>query len=107
VDAGVLELPGVIVADCNAASDYVRFQTAASGLGLIDRARVFAQYWTHPDDQIDEWRHKSEKCAEALVPDGVAPRFVLGAYFANPVALARFVQLGVALTAEVKAGMFF
>jgi hypothetical protein len=29
------------------------------GLDLIDRSVVFATYWTHPGDEITEWRHKS------------------------------------------------
>ncbi|MBI4556713.1 MAG: DUF4433 domain-containing protein [Candidatus Hydrogenedentes bacterium] len=104
---GVLDLPGVIVADRNASSDYVVFRPVATGLDLLDSSRVFAQYWTHPDDPIDEMRHKSEKCAEVLVPDRVSPEFIIGAYVANPAALHRWQALGVHVTVEVRHGFFF
>jgi len=47
VDAKVLDLPGVIIADRNAASEWVRFFPVGEGLKALDRDRVFARYWTH------------------------------------------------------------
>lgn len=79
VSADVLHLPGVVVADMNAASDYVRFGPAPAALANIDRDLVFAEYWRHPDDHIRELRHRSIKCAEVLVPERVETRHVLGA----------------------------
>jgi O-acetyl-ADP-ribose deacetylase (regulator of RNase III) len=32
---------------------------------------IYARDWKHPDDQIREWRHKSRKCAEVLIPHSV------------------------------------
>ncbi len=87
VDAKVLDLPGVIIADRNAASDWVRFSRVGDGLKTIDRDRVFARYWTHPENVFDEMSHKSEKCAEVLVPDCVLPGLLVGAYVANEAAL--------------------
>ena len=40
----------------------------------------------HPEDMYDEMNHKSEKCAEVLVPDRVKAQFVVGAYVANQTA---------------------
>jgi hypothetical protein len=37
VDAKVLDLPGVIIADRNAASDWVRFFSVDEGLKALDR----------------------------------------------------------------------
>ena len=48
VQADVVDLPQVVIADQNAASDYVRFANASVGLALIDHDTVFAEYWTHP-----------------------------------------------------------
>lgn len=80
VDPAVLDLPLVAISDQNAASDYARFHPSPSGLRYIDRERVFARSWKHPDDQREEWRHESSMCAEVLVPDRVAVALVLGAY---------------------------
>jgi hypothetical protein len=59
VNARILDVPEVIVADHNASSDYVRFYPVTLGLAVIDKDMLFARYWTHPDDIIKEWAHKS------------------------------------------------
>lgn len=80
VSADVVDIDGVVIADCNASSDYVRFADATRGLRLIDDEEAFAQYWTHPGDPIAQTRHKSRMCAEVLVPDRVEPAYIHGAY---------------------------
>jgi len=107
VDAKVLDLPGVIIADRNAASEWVRFSAVADGLKGINRDRVFARYWTHPQDVYDEMSHKSEKCAEVLVPDCIRPSLLLGAYVANEMALRKFQQLNIALPVSIRNDIFF
>ena len=59
VSLAVLDLPGVVVTDQNAASNYVRFAGGANALAIVDGAFTFAEFWTHPEDAIQEWRHKS------------------------------------------------
>ena len=59
----MLDLTIVIVTDRNAATDMVRFWDVAEGLARLDYQRLFAQYWTHPDDLYDQDNHKAEKCA--------------------------------------------
>lgn len=107
VDAAVLDLPGVIVADCNAASGWSRFSPMAPRIRAIDRDRVYAQYWTHPLDPYDEMRHKSEKCAEVLVPDQVEVKFFKGVYVANETGLSRFRQLNIELPVCIRSDIFF
>ncbi|MGH8933130.1 MAG: DUF4433 domain-containing protein [Egibacteraceae bacterium] len=80
VSTAVLDLPDVVVTDQNAASDYVRFADASTGLRRIDQSTVFAASWKYPDDQIAEWRHQSAMCAEVLVPTVVDSGFIVGAY---------------------------
>jgi hypothetical protein len=106
VDASVLDQPGVIVADRNAASDYVRFYTAA-GIQALDKDLVFAQFWTNAVDPYEVMRHKSIKCAEVLAPDSVDPEFLIGSYVANERALRAFEALGTRLPVVVKGAMFF
>jgi hypothetical protein len=107
IDARVLDLPGVIIADRNAASDWTGFRPVAGGLSVISKERVFARYWTHPDDPYEEMRHKSEKCAEVLVPDRVDPGLIDGAYVANQAALVEFQRLNSELSIRVRGDMFF
>lgn len=85
VSPEVLDLDGVVVADCNASSDYVRFADPINGLKRIDRERIFARSWNHTD-HYEKVLHKSQMCAEVLVPEFVSPIFVLGAYIASEAA---------------------
>jgi ssDNA thymidine ADP-ribosyltransferase DarT-like protein len=107
VSPAVLDLPGVVVTDQNAASNYVRFAGGANGLAIVDGALTFAEFWTHPEDAIQEWRHKSAMCAEVLVPDVVPPRFVTGAYVSGPAAARNFGAIGLALGSCINRALFF
>src|SRR5437867_9209452 len=70
VTPDVLDLPGVIITDGNASSDYISFRAAPDGLKIVDRSMTFADDWTDPD-YIQFLRKKTAKCAEVLVPDAV------------------------------------
>jgi len=107
IDSAVIDQAGVIITDRNAASGWVGFRPVADGLSVISRERVFARYWTHRDDPYDEMSHKSEKCAEVLVPDRVDVRFIAGAYVANQAALAEFERQNFQLPVRVRGDMFF
>lgn len=103
----VLDQLGVIVTDRNAASGWARFWPVAAGLGNISGDRLFARYWTHRDNPYEEMSHKSEKCAEVLVPDRVEVRFIIGAYVSNQIAQLAFQQLNTGLPAQIRGDMFF
>lgn len=107
IDPTVLDRPGVIVTDRNAASAWARFWPVAAGLPNISRERLFARYWKHPDDPYDEMSHKSEKCAEVLVPDRVEVRLIIGAYAANQIVPQAFQQLNMGLPVQIRAELFF
>lgn len=106
VDQSVLDIPGAILADCNAASQYVRFLKSPDGLSKLNGELIFAQYWTN-SDPIKAWEHKSAKCAEILIPDRIVPSFIVGAYVANNVALAAFNALNIELSVTINGAMFF
>jgi hypothetical protein len=107
ISSKVLDLPGVIISDCNAASDKVRFFPVADGLRALDKNRIFARSWKHRDDFMEELRHKSEKCAEVLVPDSVGPSYTTGAIVANQKALTTFQKLNILLTVCIWSDVFF
>jgi ssDNA thymidine ADP-ribosyltransferase, DarT len=106
IDPGVLDLPGVVVTDGNASSDYVRFTAGSAGLAIVDRERTFAEWWTDPDP-FEYFRKKSAKCAEVLVPDRVPAHLVTGAYVSCGEALARFAALGMDVPTEINQHLFF
>jgi len=107
IDPRIMDLPGVIISDRNAAGRWARFYPVAAGVGEINRDRIFARYWTHQQDPTDEVRHKLEKCAEVLVPDCVPRRFIIGSYVANRAAMELFRRLNIVLPVVVKSDIFF
>lgn len=106
VHTDVLDLPGVVVSDQNAASPHARFGAAPGALAMVDREQVFAQYWTH-EDPIEYWRHKSVKCAEVLVPDRVAPDFILGAYASCDAGRLAIQRAAPGLSVQIDSALFF
>jgi hypothetical protein len=97
---------GVVFTDCNAASDYVRF-LHPSQARLLPFDAIFALDWRHADDEIAQIRHRSQKCAEILVPHRVDARFFIGAYVVDAVGLERLRTVGFKLPITIDAEMFF
>jgi hypothetical protein len=106
VNTAVLDIPGAVVTDQNAASKYCAFGAAPDGLAIVNKDLTFAESWKHPGDQIAEWRHKAAKCAEVLVPDRVPPEYLDGVWVAHEAAEAAFEALGLPLPAEVDSHLF-
>jgi hypothetical protein len=105
VSLEVIDLEGVVITDRNAASDWVRFLHPRQS-HLLNFDAIFAMDWRHPNDEIAYYRHRSEKCAEVLVPHVVEPRFLLGAYVVDNDVCKEFRGL-CALPVIVEGSMFF
>jgi len=106
VSTEVLELVGVVITDCNAASDYVRY-LAPPQWKVLDFEDIYAADWRHPGDPSRFYQHKSRKCAEVLVPDRVEPRFLTGAYVVDSEASALLNQAGFGLPVAIDPVLFF
>lgn len=102
----VLSPPGTVISDQNAASSYVRFLHPRQWQ-LLDFDAIYAADWRHPDDQIAQWRHSSQKCAEVLVPGRVDPKYVIGAYVVDDSVKARVDALALALPVTANPVLFF
>ncbi|MGB8987370.1 MAG: DUF4433 domain-containing protein [Candidatus Sulfotelmatobacter sp.] len=107
ISSTVLDIPGTVITDQNAASNYVRYAAAPAGLAHVDRALTFARNWTHPGDQIAEWRHKAAKCAEVLVPDSVQPGRILAVCVSGEVGRQRASAAQQAKPVQINADLFF
>jgi hypothetical protein len=79
IDVAILDINGVIIADKNASSDYVRFCNVSEGIHNLKGERVYARYWNDPDP-IEKHRKTSEICAEVLIPDSLRHEYILGCY---------------------------
>ena len=106
VDVSVIDLPNVVITNSNAASKYARFMPAPAGLAIVDKDRTFATWWTH-EDQIEQWRHSAQKCAEVLVPDRVPAEYLVGAYVSCGHSRKALKQLAPTLPVVVDPSMFF
>ena len=106
VSLRILEIPGTVITDQNAASNYVRFH-APERIGLLSLDTIFARNWKHPENQIEEWRHSSAKCAEVLVPHKIPPELIEGAYVCNAAAGQCLTDAGFQLPITIDADLFF
>ncbi|MGH3693717.1 MAG: DUF4433 domain-containing protein [Pseudomonas sp.] len=106
IEPAVLDLPGSIVTDGNAASNDTMFLPSPSGLARLDEARIYADSW----DNQDYWTKvelKRARCAELLVPNRVEPRFVVGCYVDHRDRRLECSSQLPALSVEVNARVFF
>jgi hypothetical protein len=101
----VLKLGGVVIADRNAAKDWVRF-LEPSQWRLLDFDRIFAADWRDAD-QFEYIDKKGKKCAEVLVPHVVPPQFLVGARVLDEDVAAQLRSLGFSLPITIDPGLFF
>ena len=106
ITPAVLTLPGVVIADGNAASGPTAFWQSPSGLSRVDKDTVFAEWWTDPNEFV-LWEKRRVKCAEVLVPDRLDANFISGAYVSCDLAEARLKALAPTLKIVVDPHMFF
>nr|VFJ53667.1 MAG: protein of unknown function (DUF4433) [Candidatus Kentron sp. DK] len=106
VSTEVLNLPGVVLTDQNAASDYVRFSQPGD-LSSLNFDWIYADDWRHPNDQIAYWQHKSAKCAEVLVPNTIHPNFIRKAYVVSDAARTALLATRFPKPVEIMPKLFF
>lgn len=105
VSTEVRHIEGVVFADRNASSDYVRFLHPKQE-SVLDYDAIFAMDWRHAN-QFEYFARKSKKCAEILVPHCVEPRFLTGAYAVDETAAANLKSLGFGHPVTINREMFF
>jgi hypothetical protein len=106
VRAEIIDLPGVVISDRNAASDEANFAPAPVGLSLVNRRLVFADSW-YQNSFAERREHKQIKCAEVLIPDLVNPEFVLGAFVSGMRGFALSRYKCPSLSVKVNPKLFF
>lgn len=106
VDPIVMDLPGTVITDGNAASSGTRFFVSPDGLAELDERPIFARYWTD-HDPIEYWEKKRQRCAEVLVPDTVRPEYILGCYAYDAERMTICQEVANHLAIEVQRDAFF
>ena len=105
-DCSILDIPGVIVSDRNASSDYASFYPPIIGINIIDFELVYARYWTD-DDYYMQMQKKSIKCAEVLMPYCIPYAYVICAAVINNSVAKKLEDTGFDRTIEVVPEVFF
>jgi len=106
ISPDVLDLPGVVITDGNAACRYTQFYKSPDGLQYVDGKTVFADSWIARSEKAQLVR-KRIKCAEGLVPDHVESRYIVGAYVVSKAARQVLENTGFILPIKVDAKFFF
>jgi len=84
----------------------VRFLKSPEGLRELDFNLIFATYWTS-EDPLEQWRRKSVKCAEVLVPHRIPADLVIGAYVFDAAVEAKLRQTGFDRPITTNRQLFF
>jgi hypothetical protein len=79
ISSDILDTPGTVIADGNAAAAGTRFDPSPAGLAGLDEQRVYAVYWMDSDIWT-YYEKKRQRCAEVLVPHVVHPDLLIGCY---------------------------
>lgn len=108
VNPAVLDVPGVVITDLNAATSGVAFYESPTGLVNLDEERVYTDDWRDPDPWI-QLKQKQQRQAEVLVPHNVGSDYLGGCYVCadhvvQPCASAAGV---IGLSVEVNKHVFF
>lgn len=106
VSSAVLDLPGAVIADGNAASAGTKFDASPKGLHGLEEERVYALSWDDDNEWIKKER-KRQRCAEVLVPHRVPPEYLLGGYVSAPGGIIACNKLAATLAMEVNGHVYF
>jgi len=106
VNTKVLDLPSVVITDRNAAASLSLFLPSPSGLEKLDKAMIFARYWTD-EDPIVEMNKRESMMAEVLIPDQVNPSFIEGLHVCCEEAKLAASGMGLGIPVKVSRHLFF
>lgn len=100
----VLDLPGVVVTDGNAASGSTRFAASPAGIAILDSKLVYATSWNSAD-YWEKVERRRARCAEVLVPNRVEPKYLRKAKVMDQAHVASCDSAGI--RGEVHKDVFF
>ncbi len=106
ISLDILDLPNVVVADRNASSNYARFIEPQHAFDVLNFDLIYAQYWID-DDPLEYIKRKAFKCAEILVPQCIAPEFIIAVAVRNEQDEERVISTGFNKKIYVDKYLFF
>lgn len=102
----ILDIENAILSDRNASSEYARFYIPLEGIEKLDYNIIFSESWKD-DDEYEQMKKKSIKCAELLVPKQIELKHIIGAYVVNETVKTQLIDLGFTQSIELNPKMFF
>lgn len=103
----VLDLPGAMITDGNAAAVMTRFDAPTSkAFDRLDSGRVYAEYWTDPQPDIQSER-KRQRSADVLVPNMVSPDHITGIHVSCDAVYDEVVASGHSVSVTISEHLFF
>lgn len=106
IDPKILNIPGVVMTDMNAARTLVIFYEVNYGLENINFRKIFMDNWTSDDPTIYN-DNKGAKCAEILVPHRIDPMYILGFVVCSEEAKSKLEKNVTGKKVIVKPSFFF
>ena len=106
VDKRVLDIPGTVVTDMNAAALLAVFENPEKALERLDFDRIFARSW-YDEDRLEMESKKKIKCAEVLVYNHIEPQYIKGILVPNDNAKQLALSLGLNLRINIDNDLFF
>ncbi len=107
VSKQILDFPGVILTDCNAASGFAKFGTVSEILPELSHDEIFAHSWIHRDDYFATRRHRARMCAEVLVPNSIPPDFIRGLYLSCKLSKQAVDLASIEIATRIDSDKFF
>lgn len=80
INPTILDESEVVISDGNASSGWTHFYASPQGLDSLDKCQIYVDNWYINRDLFQRWASKRAICAEVLVLDLVAARFIKGIY---------------------------
>jgi hypothetical protein len=105
VSTDVFQIENAVITDQNASSQYAKF-LHPEALNELELEQIYARNWNH-DDPIAYWRHKSQKCAEVLIPHSIPPKYIIGAYVVSETVKQKLTATGFSHNIKINSDIFF
>lgn len=80
INPAILDESEVVISDGNASSGWTHFYASPQGLESLDKSQIYVDNWYINRDLFQRWASKRAICAEVLVLNLVAARFIKGIY---------------------------
>lgn len=106
IDKRVLDLPGTVVTDRNAAANLAIFEKPEKALERLNFEIILAKYWTDNNPLIKDEK-KQIKCAEVLILNKVPVEYIQGIIVCTEIARQKVIEFELGIPVYLNRDLFF